>query len=83
MEWRIEGAKFRAAERWEIKSLQEQQGAPHVTFGCLCGKAHWTAKNLCLGDSGSYVPVRNIFYYGDGPECACPPSQLVCIVAAD
>lgn len=80
--WTIDGETFRAATQDEIKTLQDQSGAPHVMFACKCGHTYWTAKNIALSDSGGYNGARNIFYSGwPKPECACPPSNLVCIVA--
>lgn len=71
---------YRLATSEEIESLQQLQGAPHVTFGCLCGLASWTSKNLSLTSAGGYNGARNIFYYGDSPECSCPSYDLRCIV---
>lgn len=71
---------FRRANPDEIAELRAKPGAPHVMFGCKCGHSYWHAKNLALGVNGSYTQVRNIFYGGEGPECSCPGSSLVCIV---
>lgn len=77
--WTICGKLFSKANAERIKQLRDLPGAPHVMFACLCGKGHWTAKNIALSSDGGYNGTRNIFYNGDGPECSCSPSQLVCI----
>ncbi len=85
MNWTIK--EFRGAERVyrqatpeEIKALRNLGGARHVTYGCRCGHGHWSSKNLALGENGGYFPIRSIFYLGEGPECKCKSSELVCIV---
>lgn len=81
--WTIRDRAFRRATPDEITSLQNQDGAPHVMFCCTCGHGSWSAKNLTLTRHGGYNGCRNIFYNGDGPECTCPPTQLVCVVPAN
>lgn len=78
----ISGApvKYRLATPDEIAKLQQLEGAPHVTFGCLCGCASWSSKNLSLTSAGGYSGARKIFYYGEGRQCSCPFYDLRCIV---
>jgi len=74
---------YRLATESEIAALQQEPGSPHVMFACTaCGKTHWTAKNIALGNHGGYTGARNIFYGGDDAECTCDPSNLKCIVGA-
>lgn len=73
---------WRLANAEEIAALQEEPGAPHVTFGCTCcGMVNWSAKNIALSESGRYNGARKIFV-SDWPrgECQCPPSALRCVV---
>lgn len=83
MKWIIKGKPHRPATEDEIKALQSLGGAPHVTFACMCGHGYWTAKNIALSNCGGYNGTRNIFYYGEGRECECPPCNLICVVVED
>lgn len=66
----------------EIAAARAEGGAPHVPFGCTnCGMVNWTAKNLALGDSGSYTGARNIFVMDwSRGECACQSHHLRFVV---
>lgn len=80
MQWLHEGKHYREATAKEIADLQALPGAPHVLFGCICGKAAWSAKNLALTPVGGYAPVRTIFFLSEDAECKCASTDLICIV---
>lgn len=81
MIWKYSGTAYRLATQAETESARDEDGAPHVMFGCLCGKGVWSSKNLALSSGGQYTGARNIFFLGKwNEECACPPTQLRHIV---
>jgi hypothetical protein len=83
MNWNIDGKTFRVATTNETTHDRNVGGAPHVLFGCLCGAGHWSSKNISLSAGGQYNGARNIFYYGDEPECSCNSRNLRHIVCEE
>ena len=75
---------YRKATEAEIAALQDEPGAPHVTFMCKCGTDRtWSAKNIALSNAGGYSGARHIFYNhheSGGAECKCPARDLYCVV---